>query len=125
MYDGLSEQDRANYTRYPGGIFGGIARNGHGLAGYGSVLFELSQGTLGDREFRIRQAFTALSAALDATADGSLYDVDPESVDELPERRDTFPVQTESDGSRPISGSGLPIDGVSAGSMWRVTTESH
>lgn len=92
MYDELSEQERANYTRYPGGIFAGIARNGHGLAGYGSVLFELSQGTLGDREFRIRQSFTALLAALDATADGSLYEVDPDGVDELPERGDTFPV---------------------------------
>lgn len=92
MYDELSGFDRANYTRYPGGTFGGIARNGHGLAGYGSVLFELSAGTLGDREFRIRQVFEAVLSAAHATADGSLYDVDPDSVDELPERGDSFTV---------------------------------
>lgn len=92
MYEKLSRYDRANYTRYPGGTFAGIARNAHALAGHGSVLFELSAGTLGDREFRIRQAFEGLLAAVDATADGSLYDVDPESVDELPERGDSFPV---------------------------------
>lgn len=92
MYDELSKFDRANYTRYPGGTFGGIARNGHGLAGYGSVLFELSAGTLGDREFRIRQVFEAVLAAAQATADGSLEEVDPDDVDELPERGDTFTV---------------------------------
>lgn len=92
MYDELSEFDRANYTRYPGGTFGGIARNGHGLAGYGSVLFELSAGTLGDREFRIRQVFEAVLAAAHATADGSLDDIDPDNVDELPERGDSFTV---------------------------------
>lgn len=92
MYDELSGFDRANYTRYPGGTFGGIARNGHGLAGYGSVLFELSAGTLGDREFRIRQVFEAVLSAAHATADGSLEEVDPDSVDELPERGDSFTV---------------------------------
>lgn len=92
MYEELSEFDQANYTRYPGGTFGGIARNGHALAGYGSVLFELSAGTLGDREFRIRQVFEAVLSAAHATADGSLYDVDPDSVDELPERGDSFTV---------------------------------
>lgn len=55
------------------------------------MLFELSAGTLGDREFRIRQAFEGLLATVEATADGSHYDVGPESVDELPERGDTFP----------------------------------
>ncbi|ADJ15384.1 M14 family zinc carboxypeptidase [Halalkalicoccus jeotgali] len=92
MYDALSELDGTNYTRYPGGTFGGIARNGHALAGYGSVLFELSAGTLGDREFRIRQVFEAVLASAHATADGSLDDVDPEGVDELPERGDSFTV---------------------------------
>lgn len=92
MYDALLEYDGANYTRYPGGTFGGIARNGHALAGYGSVLFELSAGTLGDREFRVRQVFEAVLAAAHATADSSLTDVDPDSVDELPERGDTYTV---------------------------------
>ncbi len=90
MYDALSGFDGANYTRYPGGTFGGIARNGHALAGHGSVLFELSAGTLGDREFRVRQVFEAVLATAHATADGSLDDVDPDDVDELPERGDSF-----------------------------------
>ena len=93
MYDELQQQNRVNYTRYPGGTFGGIARNGHALAGYGSILFELSAGTLGDRVFRIRQVFQAVLAAAEATADGSLYDVDPENVDELPERGDSYTVE--------------------------------
>lgn len=89
MRDALIEPDnelrRVEYARYPGGTYAGIARNGHGLAGYGSVLFELAGGTLGDRVFRARQPFEAMLAATDATVDGSLYNVDVDRVDELPE----------------------------------------
>lgn len=76
---------RVEYARYPGGTYGGIARNGHALAGYGSVLFELAAGTLGDRVFRMQQPFEAMLTAAEAAADGSLYDVDSERVDEFPE----------------------------------------
>lgn len=93
IYDELSEYDQANVTRYPGGTYGGIARNGYGLQGLGSVLFELSQGTLGDREYRIQQAMEGLLSVVEATADGSLYDVDPDNVSELPERGEYFPVE--------------------------------
>lgn len=93
IYDQLSEYDQANVTRYPGGTYGGIARNGYGLQGLGSVLFELSQGTLGDREYRIQQAMDGLLSVVEATANESLYDVDPDNVTELPERGDYFPVE--------------------------------
>lgn len=93
IYDELSEYDQANVTRYPGGTYGGIARNGYGLQGLGSVLFELSQGTLGDREYRIQQAMDGLLSVVEATANGSLYDVDPDKVSELPERGEYFPVE--------------------------------
>ncbi|RKD88918.1 M14 family zinc carboxypeptidase [Halopiger aswanensis] len=89
MRDDLIEPDdelrRVEYVRYPGGTYGGIARNGHALAGYGSVLVEVAGGTLGDRLFRARQPFDAMLAAAEATADGSLYTVDTARVDELPE----------------------------------------
>lgn len=93
IYSELSEYDQANITRYPGGTYGGIARNGYGLQGLGSVLFELSQGTLGDREYRIRQVMEGLLSVVEATADGSLYDIDPDNVSELPERGQYFPVE--------------------------------
>lgn len=80
-----NELQRVEYARYPGGTYGGIARNGHALAGYGSVLFELAGGTLGDRLFRARQAFEAMLVSVEASADGSLYSVDADRVDELPE----------------------------------------
>ncbi|MFC7156388.1 M14 family zinc carboxypeptidase [Halomarina halobia] len=86
MCESLGALDRSTITRYPGGTHAGLARNAYGLQGRGSVLFELSTGTLGDRAFRIRQVFESLLAALEATADGSLDDVDPNRVAELPER---------------------------------------
>lgn len=97
IYDELTEFDQATYSRYPGGTYAGIARNAFGLSGRGSVLFELSAGTLGDREFRIRQVFEGLVAAVEATADDSLYEVDPDNVEELPEREsNSFTVEGES-----------------------------
>ncbi|GAA0250464.1 M14 family zinc carboxypeptidase [Haladaptatus pallidirubidus] len=86
MYNELTEFEQSTISRYPGGTYAGIARNGYGLAGYGSVLYELSTGTLGDREFRMQQVFTSLLAAIRATATGSLYEINPESVSQLPER---------------------------------------
>jgi hypothetical protein len=86
MVDEVSGYDRTVYTRYPGGTYPGIARNAYGLDGRGSVLFELSAGTLGDREFRIQQVMESLLGVVEATADGSLDDVDPNDVDDLPER---------------------------------------
>ncbi len=95
---GFSEMDR-----YNGGSFPGIARNAYGLAAAdriaageanvgGSVLVEISGQTEGSGDSLIGQkaigmlnneARLILSAALSATADGSIYDLDPNLVDEL------------------------------------------
>jgi hypothetical protein len=75
-----------NSTWYPGGTYSGIARNGFGLRGKGSVLFEVSAGTLGSRAYRVQHVAEAMLAAVKATADGSLSDVDPSKVEEIPGR---------------------------------------
>lgn len=93
IYSELSEYDAATVTRYPGGTYAGIARNGYGLRGLGSVLFELSAGTLGDRQYRVRQSMKGLLSVVEATADGSLYNINPDRVTELPERGQYFPVE--------------------------------
>lgn len=90
-------------TRYVGGDFPGIARNAYGLLGNeriaagetvagGSVLVEISGQTEGGLSTNIGQksigmlvneARSILWAALDGTADGSLFDLDPERAEEL------------------------------------------
>lgn len=81
----VMDDDLVHVSQYPGGTYRGIARNGHGLAGRGSVLFENAGGTLGDSEFRSRQIFEAMLVVLDRTADGSLYEIDRERADaEIP-----------------------------------------
>jgi hypothetical protein len=73
-------------TWYPGGTYAGIARNAHGLQGRGSVLFELAAGTLGNRQYRVQHVAESLLALAKATADGSLTDVDPSNVQQIPGR---------------------------------------
>jgi hypothetical protein len=75
-----------NVTWYPGGTYAGIARNAHGLQGRGSVLFELAAGTLGSRLYRVQHVAESLLALAKATADGSLSNVDPSNVQEIPGR---------------------------------------
>lgn len=88
IYDHLEDvmdENAVHVSQYPGGTYRGIARNGHGLAGRGSVLFENAGGTLGDGEFRSRQIFEAMLIVLSRTADGSLYEIDRERADvEIP-----------------------------------------
>jgi hypothetical protein len=97
------ELGHSELTRYNGGSFPGIARNAYGLiatdriveggeiAG-GSVLLEISGQTEGDLDTLIGQKAIGKSvtevrqlllAVLDATADGSLFELDPDLVDEL------------------------------------------
>ncbi len=90
-------------TRYVGGDFPGIARNAYGLLGNdriaagetiagGSVLVEISGQTEGGPSSNIGQksigklvneARSILWAALDTTADGSLFDLDPDRAEQL------------------------------------------
>lgn len=104
MYDALttdSETDvmttnaghNPNVTWYQGGTYPGIARNAHGLQGRGSVLFELSQGTLGSREYRVQHVAESLLAVAKATADGSVHNVDPSNVTQIPGRGSSVAVE--------------------------------
>lgn len=93
MYDELTADSEADVTWYPGGTYAGIARNAHGLQGRGSVLFELSAGTLGSREYRVQHVAESLLTALNATADGSLSDVDPSNVQQIPGRGESVTVE--------------------------------
>lgn len=87
MYDHLQQFGYANVTQYPGGTYRGIARNGYGLRGYGSVLIELRAG-VGQKSqgYRNRMALEHMVSMLESTADGSLFEVDPDSAEEIPER---------------------------------------
>ncbi|MGN8219672.1 M14 family zinc carboxypeptidase (plasmid) [Halococcus morrhuae DSM 1307] len=87
-------------TWYPGGTYGGIARNGFGLRGIGSVLFELSAGTLGSRAYRVQHVAEAMLAAVKATADGSLSDVDPSSIKKIPGRGSDVTAEGEAGSQR-------------------------
>jgi hypothetical protein len=61
----------------------------------------LSAGTLGDRQFRVEHVAESLLAVTKATADGSLSDVDPSNVQEIPGRGNDFTVESAGGESRP------------------------
>ncbi|MFZ7126364.1 MAG: M14 family zinc carboxypeptidase [Desulfobacterales bacterium] len=84
MMDRMAEYGFATVNLYPGGPEPGIARNAYGLEGSGSVLVEL-KGGIGQKSMGMltKHAFEQMSAILEATADGSVYTVDPERVIEL------------------------------------------
>lgn len=86
IYDGIRDLKGTTVSRFPGGTYPGITRNAYGRGGYPTALFEISAGTLGDRAFRIEQVFRSMLAASTATAEGSMFDVDPDNVRWLPER---------------------------------------
>lgn len=87
IYDHMEQFGFATVTLYPGGTFAGIARNAYGLAGAGSILVEL-KGGIGQKQsgMIIKHAYEQMWSILDATADGSLYNIDPARSDEIPAR---------------------------------------
>lgn len=87
IYDHMEQFGFATVTLYPGGTFAGIARNAYGLAGAGSILVEL-KGGIGQKQsgMIIKHAYEQMSTLLQATADGSLYELDPALAEEIPER---------------------------------------
>lgn len=89
IYDHVQPFGYANITQYPGGTYPGIARNGYGLRGLGSILIEHRAG-VGQKSqgYRNRLALEQLMSIFEATADGSLYDVDPTAAEDIPERGD-------------------------------------
>ena len=86
-------------TRYDGGGFAGIARNAYGLLGGGSVLFEVAgqiegspsinngQKAIGKLKSGVRKILLSL---LEATANGSLFDEDPNEAETLILDNDVF-----------------------------------
>lgn len=87
IFDHMEQFGFATVTLYPGGTFAGIARNAYGLAGAGSILVEL-KGGIGQKQsgMIIKHAYEQMWSILEATADGSLYSIDPARSDEIPPR---------------------------------------
>jgi hypothetical protein len=87
IYDHMQQFGFATVTLYPGGTYQGICRNAYGVAGAGSILVEL-KGGIGQKQsgMIIKHAYEQMMSILKATADGSLYDVDPDRADEIPPR---------------------------------------
>jgi hypothetical protein len=88
IYDYMQQFGFSTVTLYPGGTYAGIGRNGYGLAGAGSILVEL-KGGIGQKQsgMIIKHAYEQMGSILQATADGSLYEVNPARSDEIPTDR--------------------------------------
>ncbi|EME52065.1 peptidase M14 carboxypeptidase A [Amycolatopsis decaplanina DSM 44594] len=86
-----SIDDNGGYvSQYPGGDYQGIARNGYGLRGSGSVLIELS--LIPEREQQqIQDALASMLAIARSAADGSVRKVDPAKADAIPPRGPALP----------------------------------
>ncbi|WP_410604186.1 M14 family zinc carboxypeptidase [Amycolatopsis sp. lyj-90] len=81
-------------SQYPGGDYQGIARNGYGLLGNGSVLIELS--LIPEREqAQIQDALASMLAIAKTAADGSVRKVDPAKADAIPPRGPALPGTVE------------------------------
>lgn len=87
-----------NVSQYPGGEYRGIARNGYGLAGAGSVLIEYSDLGPEHEQAQIRSAGLAMLAIARAAGSGALDAIDPALADRIPLRGDPVP------GARTLSG---------------------
>jgi hypothetical protein len=91
IYDEVDDEyGYANISQYPGGTGTNIARNAYGVRGYGSILMEMT-GQVDDRGQRmegmmVRHMRSEVEVLLEETADGSLYDRDPENAEAIPER---------------------------------------
>ncbi|SFS74350.1 M14 family zinc carboxypeptidase [Halostagnicola kamekurae] len=90
----FEEADRfgnATVTSYPGGNQLGIARNSHGVAGVACMLLE-TRGHMGQEALgrRIRNEFAIVTRLIEATADGSLFEIDPALAEDIPERGERY-----------------------------------
>ena len=90
-FDATTLLARANVSRYPGGDYEGIARNGYGILGSASLLVELSDLPADRVEFQIRTALVSMIATAQGVADGSLWRVDPARADTIPPRGAPLP----------------------------------
>ncbi|RZQ61981.1 M14 family zinc carboxypeptidase [Amycolatopsis suaedae] len=80
-----------NTSQYPGGNYEGIARNGYGLLGSGSVLIELSAMEKQHEQAQIRSALASMLAIARSAADGSVRDIDPAQAEAIPPRGKPLP----------------------------------
>ncbi|MGP4014572.1 M14 family zinc carboxypeptidase [Saccharopolyspora sp. 5N708] len=78
-------------SQYPGDDYEGIARNGYGLLGSGSVLIELSDMGTEHEQAQINSALRSMLAIATSAADGSLNTVDPAEADKIPPRGEPIP----------------------------------
>jgi hypothetical protein len=90
-YDVMTFLAGANVSRYPGGDYEGIARNGYGILGSASLLVELSSLPAEQVEFQIRTAFVSMILTAQGAADRSLRLVDPARADSVPPRGPALP----------------------------------
>lgn len=90
-YDEASRFGNATPTKFPGGGSLGTARNSQGVEGVASILLE-SRGHVGQRSKGqlIRNELAIVEALLEATADGSVFEIDPALADDIPERGDRY-----------------------------------
>ncbi|WP_136798590.1 MULTISPECIES: M14 family zinc carboxypeptidase [Desulfosediminicola] len=88
IYEHMQQFGFSTVTLYPGGTFPGIARNAYGLGGSGSILVEL-KGAIGQKQsgMIIKHASEQMWAILEATANESLFGIDPLLADEIPADR--------------------------------------
>ncbi|WP_164974623.1 M14 family zinc carboxypeptidase [Halegenticoccus tardaugens] len=90
-YDHVSRFGYAEASQYPGGTYPGIARNSYGLQGYGSVLVEIRGGVDQKSNGKLsRLALEIMASVVDGTADESVFEVDPDDAEEIPERGDYY-----------------------------------
>ncbi len=85
-----------NVSQYPGGDYQGIARNGYGLLGSGSVLVELSD-IPGREQRQISDALASMLAIARSAADGSVHTIDPAAATAIPPRGPALPGTVEED----------------------------
>ena len=92
MWDHAQGKANAQLSVYPGGTGTNIARNAYGVRGFGSILNEMT-GQTWDRGERMEGQMIRIMrnenrGILKDTADGSLFERDPDRVDEIPPRGD-------------------------------------
>ncbi|WP_051271270.1 M14 family zinc carboxypeptidase [Shimazuella kribbensis] len=87
IYNTLMHYGFAKVSQYPGGTYEGIARNGYGLLGSGSVLVEF-RGDIGQKSsgMLIRTAYAAMAGILEEVAEGTLKNYNPADADKIPLR---------------------------------------
>lgn len=88
MSDHMEQFQEAEVTLFPGGTSANIARNAYSTVGVAVILMEHWNNYTNPKmvELMIEHAYEQMHAALVATADGSLFEIDPERAELISER---------------------------------------